>query len=91
LQAITLVIGTLQGTRVFGVDNYDTLITKAALNGAKLLKKPHQASAVHLTSHMWWQETFSLERGRIVYASPEKPATVPQTKDGEMEQRHRKR
>jgi vacuolar protein sorting-associated protein 35 len=56
LQAIALIIGTLQGARVFGVDNYDTLITKAALHGAKLLKKPHQASAVHLASHMWWQE-----------------------------------
>jgi vacuolar protein sorting-associated protein 35 len=56
LQAITLVIGTLQGARVFGVDNYDTLITKAALHGAKLLKKPHQATAVHLASHLWWQE-----------------------------------
>jgi vacuolar protein sorting-associated protein 35 len=56
LQAITLVIGTLQGARVFGVDNYDTLITKAALHGAKLLKKSHQASAVHLASHLWWQE-----------------------------------
>src|SRR5882672_8041206 len=29
LQAITLVIGTLQGARVFGVDNYDTLITRS--------------------------------------------------------------
>lgn len=57
LQAITLVIGTLQGAKVFGVDNYDTLITKAALHGAKLLKKPHQATAVHLASHLWWQET----------------------------------
>lgn len=56
LQAITLIIGTLQGAKVFGVDNYDTLITKAALHGAKLLKKPHQATAVHLASHMFWQE-----------------------------------
>lgn len=56
LQAITLIIGTLQGAKVFGVDNYDTLITKAALHGAKLLKKPHQALAVNLASHLWWQE-----------------------------------
>ncbi|EPQ61153.1 vacuolar protein sorting-associated protein 35 [Gloeophyllum trabeum ATCC 11539] len=56
LQAITLIIGTLQGARVFGVDNYDTLITKAALHGAKLLKKSHQATAVNLASHLWWQE-----------------------------------
>jgi vacuolar protein sorting-associated protein 35 len=56
LQAITLIIGTLAGARVFGVDNYDTLITKAALHGAKLLKKSHQATAVGLASHLWWQE-----------------------------------
>jgi vacuolar protein sorting-associated protein 35 len=57
LQAITLLIGTLAGAKVFGVDNYDTLITKAALHGAKLLKKSHQATAVGLASHLWWQET----------------------------------
>ncbi|KAF5382882.1 hypothetical protein D9757_007328 [Collybiopsis confluens] len=56
LQAITLIIGTLNGAKVFGVDNYDTLITKAALHGAKLLKKSHQATAVGLASHLWWQE-----------------------------------
>ncbi|KZV60603.1 vacuolar protein sorting-associated protein 35 [Peniophora sp. CONT] len=59
LQAIALIIGTLQGARVFNTNNYDTLITKAALHGAKLLKKPHQAQAVHLASHMWWQEATS--------------------------------
>jgi len=86
LQAITLVIGTLQGARVFCADNYDTLITKAALHGAKLLKKPHQASAVHLASHMWWQEasTSAPEKGESTTPSgPEKPPTLPQTKDGE--------
>ncbi|KAI0366899.1 hypothetical protein BV20DRAFT_1093329, partial [Pilatotrama ljubarskyi] len=56
LQAITLIIGTLQGARVFSEDDYDMLITKAALHGAKLLKKPHQASAVNLASHLWWQD-----------------------------------
>jgi vacuolar protein sorting-associated protein 35 len=61
LQAITLIIGTLQGAKVFSTDNYDTLITKAALHGAKLLKKPHQATAVNLASHMWWQEVPSEE------------------------------
>ncbi|KAK0213004.1 vacuolar protein sorting-associated protein 35 [Desarmillaria ectypa] len=56
LQAITLIIGTLSGAKVFGADNYDTLITKAALHGAKLLKKSHQATAVGLASHLWWQD-----------------------------------
>ncbi|KAJ2926654.1 hypothetical protein H1R20_g10426, partial [Candolleomyces eurysporus] len=57
LQAITLIIGTLAGAKVFGADNYDTLITKAALHGAKLLKKSHQATAVGLASHLWWQQS----------------------------------
>ncbi|KZT51352.1 vacuolar protein sorting-associated protein 35 [Calocera cornea HHB12733] len=55
LQAITLIISTLQQAKVFSQDNYDTLITKAALHGAKLLKKSHQATAVGLASHLWWQ------------------------------------
>ena len=63
LQAVVLIMGTLQGAKVFGEDNYDTLITKAALHGAKLLKKPHQATAVRLASHMFWQEAPSGESG----------------------------
>lgn len=55
INAITLIISTLFTSRSFGPDNYDTLITKAALHGAKLLKKPHQAKAIMLASHMWWQ------------------------------------
>lgn len=50
-----LIIGALQNCRVFSEDNYDTLITKAALHGAKLLKKGQQATAVALASHLWWQ------------------------------------
>lgn len=74
LQAITLIIGTLQGARVFGVDNYDTLITKAALHGAKLLKKPHQATAVNLASHLWWQEPPPEEEAAPSPKEPEKAA-----------------
>lgn len=55
LQAIVLIISTLHGMRVFSEDNYDTLITKAALHGAKLLKKGHQSTAVAKASHLWWQ------------------------------------
>lgn len=73
LQAITLIIGTLQGAKVFSEDNYDTLITKAALHGARLLKKPHQATAVNLASHLWWQEI--LPEDEPVAKEAEKPAT----------------
>jgi hypothetical protein len=55
INAVVLMISTLFTSRCFGLDNYDTLITKAALHGAKLLKKPHQAKAVMLASHLWWQ------------------------------------
>lgn len=48
---------------MFGEDNYDTLITKAAVHGAKLLKKPHQATAVMLASHMWWQADVATPEG----------------------------
>lgn len=61
LQAVALIIGTLQGAKVFGADNFDTLITKAALHGAKLLKKPHQSMSVNVASHLWWQETLADE------------------------------
>jgi vacuolar protein sorting-associated protein 35 len=52
--AVCILAGALQGTRGFGKENYDTLITKAALHGSKLLKKPDQCRAVYLASHLWW-------------------------------------
>ncbi|KAJ5648235.1 hypothetical protein N7490_004607 [Penicillium lividum] len=53
-QAVCIISGALHGTRGFSKENYDTLITKAALHGSKLLKKPDQCRAVYLASHLWW-------------------------------------
>lgn len=53
-QAITVLAGALHQTRGFAKDDYDTLITKCALHGSKLLKKPDQCRAVYLASHLWW-------------------------------------
>ena len=53
-QAVCCIAGALHGTRGFGRENYDTLITKAALHGSKLLKKPDQCRAVCAASHLWW-------------------------------------
>jgi vacuolar protein sorting-associated protein 35 len=53
-QSILSIVGTLQQCRNFSRDNYDTLITKTALHGSKLLKKPDQCRAVYLASHLWW-------------------------------------
>lgn len=53
-QAVCVIAGALHGCRGFGRENYDTLITKAALHGSKLLKKPDQCRAVYLASHLWW-------------------------------------
>lgn len=53
-QAVCVIAGALHDTRNFGKENYDTLITKCALHGSKLLKKPDQCRAVYLASHLWW-------------------------------------
>ncbi|KAH8808167.1 vacuolar protein sorting-associated protein-like protein 35 [Xylogone sp. PMI_703] len=53
-QAVCVIAAALHETRNFGKENYDTLITKCALHGSKLLKKPDQCRAVYLASHLWW-------------------------------------
>lgn len=53
-QAICIVAGALQNSRHFSGDNYDTLVSKCALYGSKLLKKPDQCRAVYYASHLWW-------------------------------------
>ncbi|CAO3624827.1 unnamed protein product [Cunninghamella blakesleeana] len=52
-QAIIFIIGSLYQTTGFSKENYTSLITKAALHGSKLLKKPDQCRAVYLASHLW--------------------------------------
>ncbi|KAH6646145.1 vacuolar protein sorting-associated protein [Truncatella angustata] len=53
-QAVCVIASALHQTRNFGRENYDTLITKCALHGSKLLRKPDQCRAVYLASHLWW-------------------------------------
>lgn len=49
-----VIANALHSTRNFSKENYDTLITKCAQYGSKLLKKPDQCRAVYLASHLWW-------------------------------------
>lgn len=53
-QAICIIASSLQNSRHFSEENYDTLVSKCALYGSKLLKKPDQCRAVYLASHLWW-------------------------------------
>jgi vacuolar protein sorting-associated protein 35 len=53
-QAVCIFASSLHQTRNFGKENYDTLITKCAQHGSKLLRKPDQCRAVYLASHLWW-------------------------------------
>ncbi|CRK32859.1 hypothetical protein BN1708_016167 [Verticillium longisporum] len=53
-QAVCIIASSLHQTRNFGKENYDTLITKCAQHGSKLLRKPDQCRAVYLASHLWW-------------------------------------
>ncbi|KAF2153324.1 vacuolar protein sorting-associated protein 35 [Myriangium duriaei CBS 260.36] len=61
-QAVCCIAQALSRTRGFGRENFDTLITKCALHGSKLLKKPDQCRSVYLASHLWW----ATEQGREV-------------------------
>ncbi|KAK9768718.1 retromer complex subunit Vps35 [Basidiobolus ranarum] len=53
-QAIMLIVGTLQSSKVFNAEDYDTLITKCVVHGGKLLKKPDQCRAVYNCTHLFW-------------------------------------
>lgn len=53
-QAVCAIATSLHQTRNFGKENYDTLITKCAQHGSKLLRKLDQCRAVYLASHLWW-------------------------------------
>jgi vacuolar protein sorting-associated protein 35 len=53
-QAVCVIASALHQTRHFSKENYDTLITKCAQHGSKLLRKPDQCRAVYLASHLWW-------------------------------------
>jgi vacuolar protein sorting-associated protein 35 len=53
-QALTLIVGALQATRVFGADNYETLTHKCLLHSGRLLKRPDQCRAMCLCAHLFW-------------------------------------
>jgi vacuolar protein sorting-associated protein 35 len=55
-EAITYITGTLQRLTVFDKENYDTLISKATLHSAKLLRKTDKCRAVYNCSHLFWPE-----------------------------------
>ncbi|TPX64938.1 hypothetical protein SpCBS45565_g05516 [Spizellomyces sp. 'palustris'] len=66
--AITLIIGTLYSTTVFGYENYETLITKAAVHCSRLLKRVDQCRGVTLVSHLFWGDDSRVrEEGKPVY------------------------
>ncbi|EGX95976.1 vacuolar sorting protein 35 [Cordyceps militaris CM01] len=61
-QAVCVIASSLHQTRNFGKENYDTLITKCAQHGSKLLRKPDQCRAVYLASHLWWANIIPANR-----------------------------
>lgn len=76
-QAICIIAGALCGcSDKFSRENYDTLITKAALHGSKLLKKPDQCRAVYLASHLWWAVE-SAEGGQEAATEGGKEVSLP--------------
>ncbi len=66
LSAITLIIGCLQQMGCFGEENHSPLVTNCALASAKLLKKPDQARAVGICSHLFWSGKSLASKGAPV-------------------------
>jgi hypothetical protein len=90
-QAICVVAQSLSSARNFSRENYDTLITKCALHGSKLLKKPDQCRAVYLASHLWWsveknaeesEDNKEVKEGREVSSWSSQDARQELTNDG---------
>lgn len=52
--SINYIVSTLQSLRVFGQENYDTLVSKATQHCWKLLKKTDSCRAVCNCSHLFW-------------------------------------
>ncbi|KAJ3096834.1 Vacuolar protein sorting-associated protein 35 [Phlyctochytrium planicorne] len=85
-QAITLIIGTLYTTTIFGYENYETLITKCTVHCSRLLKRADQCRGVAMASHLFWAGISGLdegvtdeeglrrvrEKGRVVYRNGKK-------------------
>lgn len=47
-------MGTLYYTKVFGFENYETLITKILVHSSRLLKRVDQCRGIILASHLYW-------------------------------------
>lgn len=52
--AMALIVGTLYEVKIFGYENYETLITKCAVHCSRLLKRVDQCRGVVLVSHLFW-------------------------------------
>ena len=79
-QAICIISGALSScSDRFNRENFDTLITKAALHGSKLLKKPDQCRSVYLASHLWWavEKAERPEGGKEVSSLHSSTITLP--------------
>jgi vacuolar protein sorting-associated protein 35 len=54
--AITQIISALYKTKVFGVENYETLITKCNIHCSRLLKRADQCRGIIFASHVFWTD-----------------------------------
>jgi hypothetical protein len=74
------IAGTLERTRCFSDENYDTLATKLALHSSRMLRKPDQARLVALCSHLFWSaKTLETAGTEVLYGCH---VSAPQSKNG---------
>lgn len=66
LAAINLIVSTFQRMTCFSEENHEPLRTQCALAASKLLKKPDQARAVAMCSHLFWSAKVKQEEPKEV-------------------------
>ena len=54
MQALHVLIGTLEQLKCFSSENAENLRSQCAMAATKLLKKPDQSRAVALCAHLFW-------------------------------------
>ena len=62
IDAITLIIATLERLTIFGEENFSPFATKSALVASKLMRKVDQAKGVCLCSFVFWSNQLELAK-----------------------------
>ncbi|KAJ2784500.1 retromer complex subunit Vps35 [Coemansia interrupta] len=82
-QALMLVINALHASRNFSPENYETLLSKCAQHGSRLLKRADQTRIAYSCAQLWWKT--------LPYSELIPPPAEPGQDESEVERIHEQR